>query len=174
MSLYRDVCGCYHGNPAGNNVVSDMDMLYKFPIVSPMSLIRVARIQLFVRVAVKAPDLLKNLVKDMGFLEIGWSWSVMQDLRWLSLCSDFSDKSTFTFEQWFDFVSSNSKFVNEETKKFARTRFANISPIDEVAKPCAQDGCSFECDLCELLSLTETRFSHVASILLSAAISEVG
>ena len=49
--------------------------------------------------------------------------------------------------------------MNKETKKFARTRFANISPIDEVAKPCAQDGCSFECDLCEYSCSTFQRLS---------------
>jgi len=161
MSLYRDVCGCYYGNPSGNKMVSDVDMLYNFPIMCPHTILRVARIQLFIRLVRKAPPVLMKLVSDMASLSSGWTHSLLGDLRWLSLCPKFEtiagqlgDNSVNTdiYDCWFAYARDNHKFMSREVKKFARTRIANIPPLDDGKAGMTNLACdsNHECEICNL------------------------
>ena len=140
MRLYRDVCGCYYGNPGGKALLSDIDMLYQYDIMCPSTIIRLARIQLFGRLAAKAPPVLLSLVCDMASINRGWTNAVMDDFKWLSLSDKFHSHSSFTVLDWVEYARSNLKSLKRDAKIFAKTRFANIIPMSSEVMPHVSEG----------------------------------
>jgi hypothetical protein len=129
-------------------VVSDMDLLFEYELMCPETIIRVARISLFIRLIIKAPSVLINLVRDIGTLRVSWTTKVLEDLQWLCICPFFDKCREFSFQQWADFLSTNSKSARRELKKFSVLRIANIpkgSGISTVVASVAEH----ECEVCD-------------------------
>jgi len=149
MSLYRDVCDNYHGNKGGNKVLNDSDMLFQYDVSHPMCILRVARLSLFARVLVKAPEQFKELVLDMGELPQGWTRCVIGDLQWLALAPDFSACDGFTLAQWADCIYDKPKRFKKLVLKFSKMRVANI-PAHSDKTNCipVQPSVSFDCNVC--------------------------
>ena len=59
-------------------VKSDRDVSFEHEVMKPSTIISVAWILLFIRIAKKAPDVQKTLVVDMAFLKRGWTKSVLK------------------------------------------------------------------------------------------------
>ena len=88
--------------------------------MSPMTIIRISRLMLLGRIALKAPEILTSLILDMATLKSGWSVEVMKDLKWLCLCPDLSGCNAFSFDQWFGFIRVHFKSFKKQVNKFAR------------------------------------------------------
>ena len=153
MGMYREISGNYHSNPSGKPVLSDRDMLFEYELMSPMTIIRIARLMLFGRLAVKAPLILTSLVRDMSCLDRGWSYEVWNDLKWLALSPDFESCSGFSFCQWFNYVKEHFKSFKRLVNKFVKSRIANI-PVDDAPDERITNVCAvapvFQCSLCSL------------------------
>jgi hypothetical protein len=57
-----------------------MDLLFEYELMCPETIIRVARISLFIRLIIKAPSVLINLVRDIGTLRVSWTTKLLEDL----------------------------------------------------------------------------------------------
>ena len=68
MKLYGYIIanGNYHGNKKGNDNISDGESRCNYCIISPETMIRVARLSLWSRILCKAPPVLKSLCSDMA------------------------------------------------------------------------------------------------------------
>ena len=93
----RDVSGHYYGNRLDKLILSDDELLYQYELMSPETIIRLARLSLFARVCVKAPEPLSKLVCDMEVFSSGWTASVISDLKWLQLDPAFESGKEFGF-----------------------------------------------------------------------------
>ena len=80
--------------------MNDSDMLHEYNIMNPNTLLRVARLQLLGRLALKAPAGLMSVVRDMSVRGIGWAQSVGEDLKRLSLNEAFTGCSEYNLADW--------------------------------------------------------------------------
>ena len=73
MRLYRAATKNKWGSDGGTNM-SDLDIIRDFQFVAPLNLVMLARIQLFLRVALKAPDYVLHILyaADEGVIQTGW------------------------------------------------------------------------------------------------------
>ena len=126
--------------------------------MSPETILRINRIQLLCRLAVKAPAYLSKLIIDCGSdpkVKRGWARAVQTDLKWLTISDKFKSCVTFNMSQWFEYARDNCKVMKRESKKFARMRVANIpGSADAGTQPEAEDPFhvlgpgELQCDLC--------------------------
>ena len=114
-----------------------------------MTILRLAKIQLFSRVSLKAPDVLCSLIKDMAVAGIGWSKSIMEDFKWLTFCPKFEDHRDYSFHEWMNHCKMHGKALCKGAKKFATTRFANIPPKEELQLAVQSHILSYSCSMCE-------------------------
>ena len=161
IELYRDVSGHYYGNRQDKQVISDDDLLYQYELMSPETIIRIARLSLFCRICIKAPDPLRNLVKDMHVFCSGWTASVVSDLKWLQLDPAFESGNGFSVEEWVKYVAEYPRTFKKLISKFARTRIANLHTETIVTDRDASipSGCLHSCNLCSFQANTLQKLS---------------
>ena len=148
MDLYRDVSGHYSKKPLGKDLISDEDLLFQYNLISPESLLRMARTLLFGRIVVKAPSVLLDLIKDMATLDKGWTATLIRDLQWLAISPDFSECLNFSYVQWVEHIRGNPKRYKRLIHKFIRLRIANVPTVCTKGKPKLSVECSFTCSMC--------------------------
>ena len=99
MGIYRHVSGHYHGNILAKQVIHEEDLLFEHDMLSPTTIIRVARILLLCRICVKAPTKLIELVKCLE-RKIGKTNTVLSDLHWLTSHKPFDEFRGHILSQW--------------------------------------------------------------------------
>ena len=94
--------------------------------MSPMSMLRYARLSLFARVAMKSPPALVGLLSVMWELQEGWVSGVRSDLHWLSF-SGCLPCSLGCVSGVFESLSGSAGglFV-KRVRRYAASRFANF------------------------------------------------
>ena len=115
MSLYRSLCG--KQNVGVDQHMSDDDILYEFELMSPMTMLRVARLQLLCRIACKSPSWLVSFVTDCAFEMStvgGWTHAVCQDLKWLSISPVFAHCVDYTFSRWISAIQESPKLFKRK------------------------------------------------------------
>ena len=153
MSLYRDISGHYFGNTCDKKLMSDADILFEYEMMSPRTMLRCARIQLFARVVKKAPKVLTELVFDMSLLKTGWTASLLKDLRWLSGHEKLSGMCDYDLGQWWGYIRDNLKTFRKEVRAFSKTRLANV--MLEQEGPALQTlTATHACDFCPKVCMT--------------------
>ena len=135
MSCYRDITRekCF------DNMFSDDEVIYKYELTCPMTILRSARLQLFLRIISKAPSFVLNLILDLASIKVGWPTALLADLKWLCL-SEFYSKASYTFlndacpttcsdmsvHQWSMYFSVSVKKHDRRIKSWCVTPAANI------------------------------------------------
>ena len=148
LSIYRRVIGNYHGSSTCDSLISDSELIHSYNLVSPDTFLRHARLSLFGRLAVKAPDVLMSLVLDSS--EFGWSLTVSKDLRWLTACEQFADCQGFSLVQWVGVVRDSPKRYKRFLNRFAKSPLANLCDKDEdVPRNVSKLGVAHECSMCD-------------------------
>lgn len=125
LGLYRSAIGMCHGNKNNKGNITDSDLLYRYDITNPDTMIRTARLSVWFRILCEAPMVLTMLCHDMASKSIGRPEAVKQDLRWLSGSSVYSSTTERTFEDWSGYIRANSKSFRGLIKKYSKTRCAN-------------------------------------------------
>jgi len=162
MTMYRCITGHYHGNASGAEVISDSDLLDRFCLMNPSTLLRVARLLLLGRLALKAPDELMSLLVDMGASSCGWPASVLGDLRWLTLSEVFAECARYSMTEWIKLIVDNPKAFKRGVAKFSREKLANMYESKDPLDVVPASGCSYECNMCVASFGTLQQFSlHV-------------
>jgi len=148
LSMYRKVTGHSHGNPYGLEVINDSDVLFEYSLMCPNTFLRLARLSLFARLAVKAPEELLSLLLNLR--DVGWSASVVGDLRWITVGEHFSGFGGYSLEDWVVHIRDNPKAFKQRVNKFARTKLANLYECDNPSPKgkMPQSVCSFDCSVC--------------------------
>ena len=159
MELYRDVSGHYYGNRLDKPILSDDDLLYQYELMSPETIIRLARLSLFGRICVKAPAILSKLVCDMQVFSSGWTASVMSDLKWLQLDPSFESGKDFAIGEWIDYVGQYHKQFKKLIMKFSRTRIANVAPVKSDQAELTLGESLFTCSSCSYQTNTNQKLS---------------
>ena len=80
-----------HGNPHVVEVVNDVDMWHYYEIMHPINIARTATVSLFVGLALKAPESLLDIARDMASLDKGWTHSALQDSKRMCLEPRFAE-----------------------------------------------------------------------------------
>ena len=157
--MYRSITGLHHGNSYDTEVISDSDLIDKYDVISPSTLLRVARLLLLGRLALKAPDELMTLLVDMGSSNIGWPASVLSDLKWLTISESFAGCAGHDLSGWIQCVAEKPILFKQGVTKFARCKFANMyDRTDPVAKV-ATSACNYDCNMCDSSFETLQQFS---------------
>ena len=105
MGMYRDAAGKYYVPGSCNRLFNDDDVIYEHSLVCPMTLLRSARLQLFVRVLRKSPPAVVQLAAHTHGYKHSWSASIHQDLQWLAASDKFLQCAAFSFDEWVNFLS---------------------------------------------------------------------
>ena len=154
MGLYRDITCTYHGNPQEDDVLSDSDLLFKYELMHPWTILKYSRLMLFMRIVKKAPKQLSDLIKDSCGLKGCWSTAVVGDFMWLSVSDDVTLSSNITYREMHDFVASDFRKFKRLVKKFAWTRIANISCEKVPVAKIAFSGAGHACNICNTTFMT--------------------
>jgi hypothetical protein len=155
LDMYRKASGHYHGNKLGYDVINDVDLLYKYEMMCPETIIRIARLGLFCRLLVKAPPPLLALVLESSALSGSWGEEVQRDLKWLELDPAFTSCKMFSFAQWQSAIIENPKAFKKRVNKYARTRIANVPNHESVTKnDGTKSGTDLSCVYCEYQCMT--------------------
>jgi len=72
-------------------------------------MLRLARLSLFLRIVIKRPPLLLELIlaQDIPKVNKGWVRSLKSDLVWLTSCEDFVGGIGWDVVQWVEFFSQS-------------------------------------------------------------------
>ncbi len=126
LGMYRDALGDYHTPFSVNSMFSDDDIIFNNSLMYPYTIIRMNRLLLFVRVSMKNPPFVCNLLRQVTFAEGSWSACLLQDLQWLAVSDHFSSCASFNIENWMSYFNSHPKSANA-IKRFCASPWANIS-----------------------------------------------
>ena len=69
---------------------NDDDIVFKYSFMSPRTILRLARIALFVRIVAKSPPMLLDLIVAQNSFSKGWVASLKQDMQWLAPALEMS------------------------------------------------------------------------------------
>ena len=131
-----------------------------------MTIIRLARIQLLIKVLKKSPPFVIDLLEDTSIAQVGWSSAVKTDLAWLCLSPKYGTAScrfdnedtpvkccNMSFSQWCRYLSLDLRGHSNSIKKWCATPVANIvaawastPALNMVAEPTYCDRCSVSFD----------------------------
>jgi len=126
MDMYRDTTGTFFCAGTSSDMYSDEEVVYKFNLVNPMTLIRSSRLKLFLRIVSKSPPhILELIFASQGFHK-GWAGSVHADLRWLTLCNEYSQCYGFCLKQWRDHFANNVHTHSRRIRQHCYSPVANI------------------------------------------------
>jgi hypothetical protein len=159
MSMYRSITGHYHGNSCNAEVISDSELLDRYDAMNPSTLLRVARLLLLGRLAIKAPTELMTLLVDMSSSNSGWPASVLSDLKWLTISESFARCAELDLAGWIQCIVEKPKFFKQGVTKFARCKYANMYDSKDPATKVPASACSYECNLCDSTFGTLQQFS---------------
>jgi hypothetical protein len=136
-------------------------MLFQYDVMHPLTILRVSRILLLVRFAVKAPPALIDLISSMDSFQKGWTAAVLGDLKWLCQCEKFSNCRQYSFAEWVSFSKTYAKFMKTHVKKFAYTRYANIDTRTHSTNkhPSIYNNIEHKCDACNFTAPTFQQLS---------------
>jgi hypothetical protein len=159
MSMYRSITGHYHGNICNAGVISDSELLDRYDAMNPSTPLRVARLLLLGRLAIKAPAELLTLLVDMGSSNLGWPASVRSDLKWLTISESFARCGGLDLAGWIRCILGKPKFFKQGVTKFARCKYANIYESKDPATIVPASASSYECNMCDSSFGTLQQFS---------------
>jgi len=137
LKIYRDATGNSYKrdtlNPTGcdfdvTTMFNDDDVIYKYGFICPRTMLRLSRLSLFLRIIIKGPPLLLELIlaQDTSGFKKGWVCSLRDDLVWLTSCEHFADGIDRDLAQWVEFLSQSPGPFLKKIKSFCKTPFANI------------------------------------------------
>ena len=172
--FHHAIIGCYRditNNKQYDNMYSDDHIVYEYKLICPMTLIRLARIQLLLRMLRKAPAFLLELMMDISAHGTGWPNAVRADLGWLCMSPTYGDSRhnfhgheikciDMTFVQWCGFLACDLKGHAKRIKKWGATPAANIvaswatsHALRQIADPVFCETCSAAFDSNQKLHL---------------------
>ncbi len=161
LGMYRDALGVFYTPGAVNDLFSDEDIIFKHSLIYPWTLIRMQRLLLFFRLAIKDPPFILNFILTFtaGFCEGSWAECLQRDLTWLSLSPKFSECAQFSLSLWVDHFRLHPT-SGKAIKAFCMSPFGNIvshhAPTPHIAGLSHTHFCSrcpYGCDSDQQLSL---------------------
>ena len=171
MNFYRYTIGCYHGSKKGMGNITDQDLLFQYNIMSPETMLRIARLSLFARIMEKAPAILTRLVMDLSEIAVGWPRQVGDDLRWLCGSAIFNSEAARPFKEWGEYVATRGKYFRGQVKKYAKLRYANtycpllpdaFVPLSTLC--CSVEGCPFTAGTKQQLAVHMFKIHNMKSV----------
>ena len=119
-------------------VFSDPDLINEFGLMSPMSMLRYARLSLFARISFKVPAVVCGLLDVMWDLDVGWLNGVRSDLAWFSFSGLF-EAPPGDVKGVFGSVSGRDggMFV-KKVRAYSASKFANFDvpvAVQDLAPP---------------------------------------
>ena len=129
LNVYRTITNSSFSvlNETGD-LFSDADLIYKYQLVTPMTMLRSSRLLLFTRVMQKAPKLIVPLLFTLVEAQPkrGWVAALEKDLLWLKAGNVV--EQSFSLKHTFDPVSSwHPTLLAKQIRKFSKTPFANFN-----------------------------------------------
>ena len=146
IDCYRVITGHYYGNPDGKCIIDDGELCEQYDLMAPATMLRVARLSLFSRVCVKAPEDFRAMLVSMCEVSDSWVGALLLDLKWLTLHEHYNDCAQLNYSQWSDRVLAHPKRFRKSVNVLSRSSLANIFVSDKVVGP-SSDGL-FSCGLC--------------------------
>jgi len=125
------------------DVFSDADVIYRFSLISPINILRNARIQLLCRVLAKQPRAVLPLVLSSFDCDTGWSAAIVSDFRFIAHTLPQIFQGT-NREVLSNIIDTGPKSVSKSVKKFFCSPYANLdighstapNPISLAIFPC--------------------------------------
>ena len=126
LDIHRDSTGQYYLTGAQTDMYSDNNVIYEYGLVNPLTIIRSARIQLFMRILRKRPLHLLELVIAAQAFSHGWARALMSDLHLLTLSDKYSECTSFDIPQWQQCFDSDLSTHARCIRKLCHSPIANI------------------------------------------------
>ena len=129
LGMYRNAAGQFYVPGGISNMMNDDDLIYGYNLINPMTLLRRARVALFMRVLRKSPPSILELAVHTSTFPKSWSYAVSADLKWLDSCNAFACTYSLDlqFSKWAEALGSSPAEHGRKVAKFCLTPFANIS-----------------------------------------------
>jgi len=161
MGMYRDATGSLYVPGSITSLFSDADVIYDNNLMSPMTMLKLARLSLLLRVVAKSPPLVLELAIATCNFKKSWAATTHGDLAWVAaINSKFTPCQFFSFPEWVQFLSSDPSLKGREVKRTCKSKFANVvvngCPSVQVAGlesafPCSH--CGYRANSTQQLSL---------------------
>jgi len=107
--------------------IADDDVIYHHGFIHPKTMLRNVRLQVFARVVRKHPPHILGLIGHSTHLQRGWTFSLLEDLKWLSLAPCFADCYGLSLSDWVERVRADGGAFQSKVHRFCKSPFANIS-----------------------------------------------
>ena len=119
--------------------------------MSPMVIIRQARLSLFARLVAKRPECILELCRAFWDVDCGWFSALRSDLAWFPCSSFFSGSSCLDVPSLWGAVALSPAAFARSVRRFAATRFANFdvpTAIPSIAPPLFFNSYCTDCGKC--------------------------
>jgi len=178
LKLYRDATGQYYKHSRGDedngstsefnvcNMFNDDDLVYQFGFMCPKTMLRFARLSLFLRILRKSPPQIKELIlaQDERKFKSGWVQSLRSDIVWLSQAEFFDACQGYDLAAWIGFVSGNLKTAVSKVRVFCKSPYANIVTQWATSPSLKALSSPIECEQCgQILKSLQSHALHMSS-----------
>ena len=146
MNLYRRASGNTYGS---GEMCDDNEVIQSSSFMCPMTLIRHARLQLFVRIISKAPTFMRNLIHSLAHISGSWAFSLRRDLHWFSSLNSKGCEN-YDMTAWTQTVLDDPNGFSSDCRRICRSAYANVHAQWATTKAIREFGMSHWCDLCSV------------------------
>ena len=155
LNLYRKAVGNHFSVVSDvSDMFSDEALIDRFDLVSPMNMLRCARLQLFVRIAQKQPPQPTRMLMVSLDNDSGWVKAIKEDLKILAFSNIIN---TIDIKTAFDNFAA-IKNPNRLIRKFLVSKFANLDLLRDSPSP-PPAVVSHHCHLCDYKANTKQQVS---------------
>jgi len=143
-----------------SSLFSDSDVIYENNLMSPMTILRLARLSLLARVVAKSPPLVMELAYATCSYQRSWAATAHGDLAWVAaINSKFAHCQFFTFPEWVSFLSLDTSLKGKELKRTCKYKFANVVSSGCLDIKVSGLETAFLCSLCEFKTDSSQKLS---------------
>ena len=175
LRIYRDATGSHYGKKRGSDehdsfdvasLFNDDDIIYQHGFMCPRTMLSMSRLLLFLRIIVKSPPALLNIVLAQDNRKIckGWVSSLKDDLHWLSSSDAYRPGAYWDLLGWVAHFKLCPSRHMKLIKSFCKPPFANICTQWATSKVLAEYASPMTCYICGKVSMSFQAHSvHLAS-----------
>ena len=149
MRVNRRAAQCGFGHASDGGVLpSDADVLADHSLVSPLVILRRARVMFFGRIIHKAPAVMTQLFSFAPIRNSKWAKSIVSDIQWLKQWECFHGVLD-DFNEFVSYVASDAKGFSRMVHRVCSTPCASVCPVQSAPVPIP--GTAFPCDCCLMI-----------------------
>ena len=150
IHTYRHATDSKYNPFSSDSFINDNDLIHEYSLISPMTIIRSARLSLFGRIAHKQPTHITTLLQHALDEEtpFGWAAEIKSDMFWLAQSGHTKPPYT-QLNACFNYAAASPRSFLSGVRRYSLSPFANFDVVfmHHSLQPCLGD--NMVCDICD-------------------------